>query len=49
MEWAVSVPGTVGGGVVNNAGAHGGDMAQVVRDVVCWMPTRAATLHIATT
>lgn len=27
LEWAVSVPGTVGGAVVNNAGAHGGDMA----------------------
>lgn len=27
FEWAASVPGTVGGGVVNNAGAHGGDMA----------------------
>jgi UDP-N-acetylmuramate dehydrogenase len=27
FEWAVSVPGTVGGAVVNNAGAHGGDMA----------------------
>jgi len=26
FEWAVSVPGTVGGAVVNNAGAHGGDM-----------------------
>lgn len=34
MEWAVSVPGTVGGAVVNNAGAHGGDMSQVVCDVV---------------
>jgi UDP-N-acetylmuramate dehydrogenase len=34
MEWAVSVPGTIGGAVVNNAGAHGGDMAQVVCDVV---------------
>jgi UDP-N-acetylmuramate dehydrogenase len=34
MEWAVSVPGTVGGAVVNNAGAHGSDMAAVVRDVV---------------
>ena len=33
MEWAVSVPGTVGGAVVNNAGAHGGDMASVVCDV----------------
>jgi UDP-N-acetylmuramate dehydrogenase len=27
FEWAVSVPGTIGGAVVNNAGAHGGDMA----------------------
>ncbi len=27
FEWAVSVPGTVGGAVVGNAGAHGGDMA----------------------
>ncbi len=26
LEWAVSVPGKVGGAVVNNAGAHGGDM-----------------------
>lgn len=28
LEWAVSVPGTVGGAVVNNAGAHGGDVKQ---------------------
>ncbi|PJF44177.1 MAG: UDP-N-acetylenolpyruvoylglucosamine reductase [Phototrophicales bacterium] len=27
MEWCVSVPGTLGGAVVNNAGAHGSDMA----------------------
>lgn len=27
FEWAIGVPGTVGGAVVNNAGAHGGDMA----------------------
>ncbi len=31
LEWAVNVPGTVGGAVVNNAGAHGGDMADSVR------------------
>ncbi|MEL6406757.1 MAG: UDP-N-acetylmuramate dehydrogenase [Chloroflexota bacterium] len=34
MEWAVGVPGTVGGAVVNNAGAHGDDMAASVAEVV---------------
>jgi UDP-N-acetylmuramate dehydrogenase len=33
MEWAVSVPGTVGGAIVNNAGAHGEDMSDSVADV----------------
>lgn len=27
LEWAIAVPGTVGGAVVNNAGAHEGDIA----------------------
>jgi UDP-N-acetylmuramate dehydrogenase len=27
FEWSVSVPGTLGGAIVNNAGAHGSDMA----------------------
>ncbi len=31
MEWAIAVPGTVGGAVVNNAGAHGGDIAGVLQ------------------
>lgn len=26
LEWAVSVPGTIGGAIVNNAGAHGGEI-----------------------
>lgn len=34
MEWAISVPGTVGGAIVNNAGAHGSDMSASVADVV---------------
>lgn len=33
LEWAASVPGTVGGAVVNNAGAHGADMASNVVSV----------------
>jgi UDP-N-acetylmuramate dehydrogenase len=30
FEWAVGIPGTVGGGVVMNAGAHGGSMADIL-------------------
>ena len=34
FDWAISIPGTAGGAVWANAGAHGGEMAQVVRDVL---------------
>ena len=33
FDWAISIPGTVGGAVWANAGAHGGEMVQVVREV----------------
>lgn len=33
LTWACGIPGTVGGGVVQNAGAHGGNMAAVLTSV----------------
>jgi UDP-N-acetylmuramate dehydrogenase len=30
LEWGISVPGTVGGGIVNNAGAHGACIADIL-------------------
>jgi UDP-N-acetylmuramate dehydrogenase len=32
MEWGISIPGTVGGGVVNNAGAHWSDVSRALID-----------------
>ena len=38
LEFAAGIPGTVGGGVLMNAGAYGGEMSQVVREVTGVMP-----------
>lgn len=38
LEFAHGIPGTVGGGMVMNAGAYGGEMKQVVEQVQILMP-----------
>lgn len=40
FEWAVAVPGTVGGAVINNAGAHGGAMTDTVVEITVVEPDR---------
>jgi UDP-N-acetylmuramate dehydrogenase len=40
LEWAVSVPGTVAGAVIGNAGAHGSDTAANLAWAVVWRPGR---------
>lgn len=38
LEWAATVPGTVGGAVVGNAGAHGGDMTGSLLEIEVAQP-----------
>ncbi|MBK9123922.1 MAG: UDP-N-acetylmuramate dehydrogenase [Chloroflexi bacterium] len=47
FEWAVAVPGTVGGAVVNNAGAHGASMADCVVSARVVEPTGAREWTLA--
>jgi UDP-N-acetylmuramate dehydrogenase len=45
LEFACAIPGTVGAGLMINAGAHGGDMSQVVTDAsVVWPDGREERL-----
>ena len=39
LEWAVGIPGTVGGGVVMNAGAHAACMADILLSVTVLSPS----------
>lgn len=45
LEWAIGVPGTVGGAVVNNAGAHGTEMSDSVFHAVIYEPDNGAQLY----
>lgn len=36
LEWAIAVPGTVGGAVVNNAGAHGAELSDVLHHALVY-------------
>ena len=44
LEWAIGIPGTVGGAVVGNAGAHGGDIDDILRAATIWEPGRGARI-----
>jgi UDP-N-acetylmuramate dehydrogenase len=45
LEWAVSVPGTVGGAVVGNAGAHGGDVHGTLIAATVWEPGEGVRIY----
>ncbi|HVO41551.1 MAG TPA: UDP-N-acetylmuramate dehydrogenase [Aggregatilineales bacterium] len=47
FEWAISIPGTLGGGIVNNAGAHGGDMAACLASAEILFPGGIETWPVA--
>ncbi len=38
FEWAIGIPGTIGGAVYGNAGAHDGDVSQVVERITAITP-----------
>ena len=45
LEWAIGVPDTVGGAVVGNSGAHGGDMNSNVLAATIWEPGQGARVY----
>ena len=48
LEFGISIPGSLGGAVWANAGAHGGEMAEVVRGVEVWDPDDGSLRHLTT-
>jgi UDP-N-acetylmuramate dehydrogenase len=47
IEFGISIPGSVGGAVWANAGAHGGEMKGLVRRVRAWSPERSDIVELA--
>ena len=45
LEWAIGVPGTVGGAVVNNSGAHGADISSCLITATVWEPGVGARIY----
>jgi UDP-N-acetylmuramate dehydrogenase len=45
LEWAIGVPGTVGGAVVGNSGAHGGDMNSSLLAATIWEPGSGTRIY----
>lgn len=45
LEWAVGIPGTVGGAVRGNAGAMGASMAQSIVEVIVWRDGQVKTFN----
>lgn len=43
MEWAAGIPGSVGGAVVSNAGAHGGEMKDTLQGALLLRPTEGTS------
>jgi len=43
LEWGIGIPGTLGGAVFMNAGAYGGEMKDVVEEVVTLHPATGET------
>ncbi len=45
LEWAVGVPGTLGGAIVGNAGAHGSDMSNSFLSATIWEPNQGVRVY----